>query len=162
MRRCRIVLVCLSGWLFFGGDAWSQVRYDFKVSAAYRSLSPDQQAKVEQVHRDLTLLWGALERYAYDHKGRVPETLRQLVPEYLTDLPNDPFATASTAAAPDTGYLQPSKNGWGYRYAIANAGAWRLQSVGLKDFPLRGRSVANPGLYLSKGFWTGPGIAISR
>ena len=128
-------------------------RYDFRQSTAYQNLSKSDQAKLETVHRDLVLLWGALDMYA-DYNARVPETLDALEPNYLLQIPTDPFADPNTAAEKDIHGCIPSKKGWGYRYRLAlpNHRAWILASVGLPDFPyLAARG--NVGLYRCKGTW---------
>src|SRR5580765_6293737 len=75
--------------------------YDFRASEAYKQLAPADRQRLEQVRRDQALLWGALDMYADEHNGDVPESLDALVPRYAAELPNDPFATAQTAAERD-------------------------------------------------------------
>jgi len=135
-------------------------RYNFRKSEAYKQLSEENRTRLEQVHRDLTMLWGALDRYADDHDGNPPEKLEQLVPCYLAELPTDPFATKETKKEKPK-YNNPSKDGWGYRYRIGSMvqirgvdtrRSWVIASVGLPQFPynaVRG----NIGLYLCKGLW---------
>jgi len=108
--------------------------YDFRKSAEYAALSAENRRRVEQVHRDLTLLWGALDRYVYDHDGSSPANLNSLVPFYLGELPKDPFATKDSAAAAPPGNFLPSLDGWGYRYHRGRSGTWMLRSVGLSKF----------------------------
>jgi hypothetical protein len=148
--------------LFFACVAWATVgytaaRYNFRESDAYARLSKDDRAKLEQIHRDFMMLWGALDKYCDDHAGRPPETLSELVPFYLAELPADPFATKETANGKKLGAYKVSKDGWGYRYRKGamygqDDRAWVLSSVGLPDFPyLAERS--NVGLYICKGIW---------
>jgi hypothetical protein len=92
--------------------------------------------------------------YADAHQGNPPETLDDLVPGYLAELPSDPFATQETASAKAThGYTQ-SKGGVGYRYKRGAPGnrAWVIASVGLPDFPYLAER-GNVGLYVCKGTW---------
>lgn len=129
-------------------------RYDFRKSDAYTKLSKEDRAKLEQVHRDLMMLWGALDRYADSHDGNPPEVLTQLVPDFLGKLPTDPFATVETAEQKGTKPDETSKDGWGYRYRRGSPGnrAWTLASVGLRGFPYLAAQ-GNVDLYICKGVW---------
>lgn len=100
------------------------------------------------------LLWGALDMFADEHGGTLPETLDQLVPKYLTELPSDPFATGQTANEGEVGGYTRSKEGSGYRYRRGAPGnrAWVITSVGLPDFPYLAER-GNIGLYVCKGVW---------
>src|SRR5687767_7472643 len=80
--------------------------YDFRTSEAYSRLKAEERQGLEQVHRDLVLLWGALDMYADDHGDKLPGSLDDLVPIYLKELPSDPFATDETAKAETLGYVQ--------------------------------------------------------
>jgi len=135
-------------------------QYDFRQSKQYAALSGEDRDKIETVNRDFALLWGALDMYADDHENKAPDTLEELVPHYLRELPRDPFATEETAAEHDTHPNKPSCDGWGYRYRPTQTQAWVIASVGLKDFPYLARR-DNKGLYKAKGFWTG-GILFTR
>ena len=136
-------------------------QYDFRASDTYRKLSTSDRQRLEQVHRDLVLLWGALDMYADQHNGHPPKTLDDLVPRFLAELPSDPFATSKTAEAHDIGAYTRSKGGWGYRYMSGapikmegsgdNRG-WSISSVGLPDFPYLAEK-GNRGLYVCKGIW---------
>jgi len=135
--------------------------YDFRASDSYHNLAKIDRERLEQVHRDLVLLWGALDMYADAHNGSLPKTLDDLVPRYLAELPTDPFATSRTANDRETGASTPSKGGWGYRYRsgapirIQGAGenrGWSISSVGLPDFPYLAEQ-GNRGLYVCKGIW---------
>lgn len=155
-----IAVVVLVACMLLGAGSVAGDPYDFRRSEAYGKLSSEDRARLEQVHRDLMMLWGALDRYADNHDGKPPEGLDQLVPRYLAELPRDPFATAATSAEKPE-YYTPSMGGWGYRYRkgpmIAVPGgaedrSWVLSSVGLREFPyLAGRG--NVGLYVCKGLW---------
>ncbi len=128
--------------------------YDFRAADAYRKLPGADKQRLEQVHRDLVLLWGALDIYADEHSGNPPATLDDLVPKYLAELPSDPFATQDTASAQTThGYTQ-SKKGMGYRFKQGAPGnrAWVIASIGLADFPYLAER-GNVGLYVCKGTW---------
>jgi hypothetical protein len=129
-------------------------RYDFRQTDAYRNLSEGDREKLEQVHRDLIMLWGALDRYADNHDGKTPEKLEKLVPHFLLELPVDPFATASSAQKKDTKTQVGSMDGWGYRYrrGASSNRAWCLSSVGLEGFPYLAER-GNVGLYICKGTW---------
>jgi hypothetical protein len=164
MRSISILLfaaVCLS----CGGYAVAENPYNFRESETYRKLSKGDQEKLDQVHRDFMMLWGAVDQYTDHHEGKLPETLDQLTPYYLSELPTDPFATSETAKNGPK-YYTKSKDGWGYRYRKGSPGnrAWIFSSVGLPDFPyLAERS--NYGLYMCKGMWisgTNPMGTISK
>ena len=128
--------------------------YDFRKSDAYRKLSEEDRTKLERVHQAFMTLWGALDRYADSHGGKPADTFDQLVPHYLGNLPNDPFATTETALQKNTSGYLTSKDGWGYRFRKGSPGnvAWCLSSVGLPDFPYLAAS-GNVGLYVCKGTW---------
>lgn len=145
-------------FLAFLSVAWSMVAaqgpYDFRASEAYAKLSTLDKRRLEQVYRDLVLLWGALDIYADQHDGSLPETLDTLVPRYLSELPADPFATQQTGSEPMTHGYTASKGGLGYRFKRGAPGnrAWVVSSVGLPDFPYLAAS-GNVGLYICKGEW---------
>ena len=125
--------------------------YNYRTSAAYHKLAESDREKLDAVSCDMTLLWGALDRYADDHDERAPESLDDLVPQYLKKLPKDPFATTETASE-KSGYYQPSLEGYGYGYRQGQGRSWITSSVGLPNFPYlveRG----NIGLSLPKGTW---------
>jgi hypothetical protein len=142
-------LCMLSASISFAEDP-----YDFRKSAAYSKVSKDDRDKLERVHRDFMMLWGALDRYADHHDGSPPEMLGRLVPNYLSELPTDPFAAANTANKRQAGTDMDSKSGAGYRYRKGAAGnrAWILSSVGLPDFPYLAAH-GNRSLYVCKGVW---------
>ena len=135
-------------------------RYEFRNTTAYKQLSEVDRGRLEQVHRDFLMLWGALDRYSDEHDGKPPETLSALVPHYLAELPTDPFATKETAGEVKDGAYTPSKNGWGYQYRKGpmlvvqgrDNRAWVLRSIGLPDFPYLADK-GNVGLYVCKGIW---------
>jgi hypothetical protein len=128
--------------------------YDFRTSAAYGKLSPADKQRLEQVHHDLVLLWGALDMYADQHGGTLPSTLDALVPKYLAELPSDPFATQQTTSSQWRDDYTQSRGGMGYRLLKGAPGnrAWCITSVGLPDFPYLASS-GNVGLYVCKGVW---------
>jgi hypothetical protein len=141
---------CLMG----AGHSAAENPYNFRQSEAYKKLSPTDREKLEQVHRDFMMLWGALDLYADEHDGNPPESLENLDPRYLAELPKDPFATLETVSRKKKSYHTPSKDGWGYSYRRGAKGnrAWILDSVGLPTFPyLADRS--NISLYIGKGVW---------
>ena len=135
--------------------------YDFRASAQYAALSADDREKLETVHRDLVLLWGALDMYADEHEHKGPDKLEQLVPHYLRELPRDPFATKTTAAETELTPNKSSLEGWGYRYRPTGTQAWVLCSVGLPEFPYLAKE-GNIGLYHAKGLWLGGGLFFNR
>jgi hypothetical protein len=147
MKRL-IFLLLLTGLL-----AAAEERYSFRASEAYARLSTTDKQRLEQVHRDLVLLWGALEMFADDHDEDPPAALDELVPKYLAELPSDPFATQQTASEQPTYRYTPSKGGLGYRYKKGAPGnrAWIIRSVGLPDFPYRGGRTIS--LHVCKGTW---------
>ncbi len=172
-----ILAGCLLGFLFTGGlllfhyesffkeqyylriqdnanVAIAEAPYDFRAAHAYRKLSSDDRHRLEQVHRDFMMLWGALDSYADRHHGKPPDTLDQLLPHYLGHLPSDPFATAQTPPQNDTKPYHTSKDGRGYRYRNGSPAnrAWCLDSVGLPGFPYLAAS-GNVGLSVCKGRW---------
>ncbi len=126
--------------------------YDFRGTPQYEALTEAEREKLEAVHRDFTLLWGALDRYADDHSGEAPKSLSDLTPRYLRELPADPFATKATAEETDFPYYKPSNNGYGYRYRQGVKRSWVISSVGLADFPYLS-SKGNISLYIAKGRW---------
>ena len=153
-------IALLASVAFAACQAETKEKYNFRKSEAYKQLSREHRDKLEQVSRDLTMLWGALDRYCDDHEGNPPKTLEQLVPRYLAELPRDPFATKETKEEKSKANT-PSKDGWGYRYRIGpmfisadidTRRSWALVSVGLPDFPYNAER-NNIGLYICKGIW---------
>ena len=132
-------------------------RYDFRQTDAFRQLAEADREKLEQVHRDFVLLWGALDMYCDYHNGEPPESLDDLAPLILRELPRDPFVTAdiaARAAEADKELYRSSLKGWGYQYRKGSAGnrAWIISSVGLKGFPYLAEH-GNVDLYICKGTW---------
>ncbi|MCA9289715.1 MAG: hypothetical protein KDA25_01215 [Phycisphaerales bacterium] len=116
--------------------------YDYRTSPAWAALSAPERDHVERVTRDFTLLWGALDRYAEDHGGRVPETLDALVPRYLREVPVDPFSIGADGVG----------RTYGYRTGAPGNRAWVLTSSGLSNFPYLAET-GNIGLYQCRGVW---------
>jgi hypothetical protein len=115
--------------------------YDFRKSPAYAALSNEDRQKLDQVDKDFTLLWGALDRYADEHGDATPESLEKLVPIFLKEIPRDPFSPQE-------------KNSQLYTYtrgATPNR-AWVISSIGLPTFPYLAEQ-GNIGLYRAKGTW---------
>ena len=110
MKRA-LLFTLLSLHLLVGNAA---APYDFRASEAYKKLSTSDRHASEQVHRDPVLLWGALDMYADQNNGSLPLTLDELVPNYLPELPADPFATARIPDAQDPPGYTTSKEGLGY------------------------------------------------
>lgn len=127
--------------------------FDFRASDAYHKLSAADKERLEKVHSDLVLLWGALDIYADQHSGNLPATLDDLVPTVLAKLPTDPFAIQESESARIT-HVTQSKKGTGYSYKRGAPGnrAWVISSVGLADFPYLAER-GNVGLYICKGTW---------
>jgi hypothetical protein len=147
-------ILCLAFLAFATVFATADKPYDFRASDAYRRLSVADRQRLEQVRRDQVLLWGALDMFADQRGGNPPDTLDQLVPDFLAVLPSDPFATRQSANEHGIGDYTSSKGGWGYRYKRGASGnrAWVIASVGLPHFPyLADRG--NVGLYVCKGLW---------
>lgn len=129
--------------------------YDFRSAPEYAALSELDRGKLEQVHRDLVLLWGAIDMYAEDHNGAALPSLEALVPRYLRELPRDPFATRESAAQEAPQGKRTSLGGWGYRYVpTGSSRAFVISSVGLPRFPYLAAK-GNHGLYRAKGHWAG-------
>ena len=156
----RNTLLAMVAAIIVLNTGWASEPYDFRASDAYRSLSKDDRTRLEQVHRDLMMLWGALDRYADGHDGNPPKKLDDLVPGYLAELPNDPFATEKTRKEKPTHWTS-SKGGWGYQYTKGpmyhrkgqkDDRAWMISSVGLPKFPYNAET-GNIGLYVCKGIW---------
>lgn len=126
--------------------------YNYRMSSAYQSLSETERDKLDTVTREMTLLWGALDRYADDHNNQAPESLNQLVPLYLKELPKDPFATEETASGERGTNYRKSLDGYGYWYRQGQGRSWIISSVGLPEFPYLAER-GNVGLYLPKGTW---------
>jgi len=126
--------------------------YNFRASAAYQQLSAADKTKLETATRDMTLLWGALDRYADDHNGLTPASLDDLVPRYLKELPKDPFATKESANEDRGDTYRASLDGYGYWYRQGQGRSWIVSSVGLPQFPYLAER-GNVGLYLPKGTW---------
>ena len=81
------VVVLLVSCILCANVALAGGHHDFRKSDAYTKLPREDRAKLEQVHRDFMMLWGALDRYADSHDGNPPEVLTQLVPDFVGDLP---------------------------------------------------------------------------
>jgi hypothetical protein len=96
--------------------------YDFRASGAYKKLSKTDRQGLEQVHRDLVLLWGALDMYADEHNGNPPSTLDELVPTYLAELPSDPFAIGRRPRVQVQGAYTDSNGRLGYRFMRGSPG----------------------------------------
>ena len=142
------ILALLATSVVYSGEP-----YDFRASAAYKELSDGDRQRLEQVRRDQLTLWGALDLYGDQHNDELPTTLDALVPQYLTELPSDPFVTQPATEPAQPGGYTPSKGGFGYGYRKGGARnrAWIVISKGLPDFPYLG--ARNSGLYLCKGTW---------
>jgi hypothetical protein len=143
-----LLLMAWAAAAFAADGSW----YDFRATPQYAALSTSEKEKLEQVHRDFVLLWGALDMYADDHGGKSPHTLEALVPRYLVELPRDPFATETSAAKDGPKVRTAAPNGWGYRYCSSSIRAWIISSVGLPRFPYLVKQ-GNHGLYRGKGNW---------
>jgi hypothetical protein len=72
-------------WIAHGGEASQNWEYLSEFELAYRVLT----------ERRVTATMLALELYARDHAGRLPETLKDLVPAYLPAVPIDPLSLDS-------------------------------------------------------------------
>ena len=146
------VITSLLWFVSLGNSSDAVNPYDFRESEAYKTLSDAERDNLEAVHRDFTLLWGALDRYADDHGDCAPVTLEDLVPLYLRSLPKDPFAPGPLDRDKDTGAYVASLDGGGYLYRRGTGRSWITASVGLPAFPyLAARG--NIGLYMPKGTW---------
>ena len=136
-----------------GTDPHEHASYDFRQTPAYRQLLDEEKKNLETVHRDFMLLVGALAIYYSDHDRMLPQSLDALVPQYLAELPRDPFASAQTVQEKQNPAWTPSAGGSGYDYQPGNPGnwAWRLKSIGLPEFPYSGAK--SKGLHLLMGVW---------
>ena len=148
-----IVAVNLSAKQAASGCDAPRDKYDFRTHEEYGKLTEDQRQRLEQAHRDFALLWGALDMFADAHDGQPPQSLDELTPLYLRELPQDPFATEQSAKADHRGYLK-SLEGWGYGYRKGTPGnrAWCLASVGLPEFPYLAER-GNISVGTCKGTW---------
>ena len=127
-------------------------RYDFRNAPEYAALTREDRVRLEQVHHDFVLLWGAMDLYVQDHDGQAPRRLEELTPLYLRVLPRDPFATDVSAAEPQIAPYKPSLDGRGYRYRPGVGTAWIIASVGLPGFPYLSAE-GNIDLYIANGTW---------
>lgn len=127
--------------------------YDFRNTDAYRNLVEEDKMRLIAIHHDFILLWGALDKYAHDHNGLLPGSLEGLVPDYLHNLPKDPFVDESNLSAGESEGKISSKEAFSYRYRPGGPGnrAWIISSVGLPDFPYQGAN--GNGLYITRGEW---------
>ncbi len=161
--------VIVSGW---DCPAAAQPRkpaaYDFRSSERYRELDATSRERLEKVVADFAVLEQALNAFMEDHQGAPPKTLTELVPEYVDELPVDPFAQKGVAIPDRLEHFNRSLDGRGYLYLQKpqgrlvrsgkrlewqpSPGAWNIRSVGLPTFPLR-YSVSNPGLIRTRGYW---------
>ncbi len=150
----RSVLYGVLGIVVSGGVLTAAEPYQFRRSRAYMTLADEDRIKLEIVHRDFLMLWGALDMYADQNGGQCPRALKSLVPDYLLELPRDPFATDETAKGNVPPGYKSSVNGLGYLYKRGVEGnrAWCLASVGMPTFPYY-TAGGQAGLYLCKGTW---------
>lgn len=133
--------------------AQTRTTYDFRDTDAYTNLAEEDKMRLVATHHDFILLWGALDKYAYDHNGLLPDSLEALVPDYLHNLPKDPFVDQSNLSARENEGKQSSKEVLSYRYRPGNPAnrAWIISSVGLPDFPYQSEN--GHGLYIIRGLW---------
>lgn len=153
---CALWLILLLAQLSNTACGQNLDQYDFRETDAFRRLSPDDRERILTVHRDLTLLWGALDLYAHENEGDTPEQLSDLVPRYLLEIPEDPFATPATGKSD-----VPLSSTTDYRYEKGNPKGWSwvIGSVGLNDFPYL--SPNGRGLKRIRGIWIS-GFNITR
>jgi hypothetical protein len=144
------------------------VPYDFRDTDQYRALDETSRSRLETVVDDLAKLERSLDSFMKDHDGAPPRTLEELVPKYIESLPHDPFATPEKPLPDYLKHHQTSLDGRGYLYVHKPRGrtiksydpipfeplpgAWQIQSVGLRTFPLRYER-SNPGLIRTRGYW---------
>ena len=100
----------------------TRTTYDFRDTDAYRNLVEEDKMRLVATHHDFILLWGALDKYAYDHNGLLPGSLEGLVPDYLHNLPKDPFVDESNLSAGANEGKRSSKEAFSYRYRPGNPG----------------------------------------
>ena len=128
--------------------------YNYRDTPAYKALTDDEKTKLDAVRRNFATLSGPLDRFADFHGGHTPRSLSELVPDYLPELPVDPFATNESAAE----QLQHDPHaplqglGYGYRPGAGENRIWCLSSAGLSEFPFL-TDQGNIGLYVCKGIW---------
>ncbi len=158
VRLLGIVGILAVGFATFGAQRSSapieEPWYDFRTNSAYTALSEESQTRLEQVTRDFVMLCGALDMYADDHDGQLPDSLDDLTPRYLRELPLDPFVTSESGSQASRPGYTPSFGGRGYLYRRGAPGnrAWIVSSIGLPSFPyLSDRG--NVSLGRSKGRW---------
>lgn len=142
--------------------------YNFRDSDQYRALDETSRKRLEAVIIDLEQLEGALDSFMKDHNGSPPKKLEELLPRYIDRLPQDPFASPDVKIPDYLKHHQRSLDGRGYFYLQKQGsfavksydplslepslGAWQIQSVGLRTFPLR-YEISNPGLIRTRGYW---------
>lgn len=131
--------------------------YDYRVSPAFRALSPNNRDHLKRVVKDFEALKAAITRYMADHNQVPPDSLSRLTPKYITSLPQDPFARADSPLPKGGISFQRSLKGRGYLYRFRPGStyrAWELRSAGLPDFPLRFRNAKHSlGLVERQGYW---------
>jgi len=121
-------------------------KYPFQDTEQWKSLSKEEQEKVIKGVQDLEKIEKALIAF-WERNQRTPNNLEELCPEFLDELPNDPFATDETKGKPAAelglySACNPSNNGFGYYYVgYGIYDAWIVQSVILPKFESRGLNV---------------------
>ena len=146
-----------------------ELEYDYRDSAEYHELSPADRAKLERVVKDLRSLETAIGKHMLDHDGDAPKTLDALLPDYVSVLPEDPFAKPDATPKKLNEHYQLSLRGRGFLYKrragpsivkswkpltfYPSEDAWEIKSVGLENFPLRFRSSNGRGLIRGAGYW---------
>jgi len=121
-------------------------KYPFQDNEQWKSLSKEEQEKVIKGVQDLEMIEKALIAF-WERNQRTPNNLEELCPEFLDELPNDPFATDETKGKPAAelglySACNPSNNGSGYYYAgYGIYDAWIVQSMILPKFESRGLNI---------------------
>lgn len=169
IRNCLCITLLVCGFDFVAAqEIRKRATYDFRASDQYRALDETSRSRLDDVVEDLTQLERALDAFMEDHEGAPPVKLEELVPKYIESLPLDPFAGPEEKVPDHLSRHQHSLGGRGYLYLQKpngtsiksydplilepSPGAWQIQSIGLRTFPLR-YPISNPGLIRTRGYW---------
>lgn len=90
----------------------------------------------EELKKEMTSVFSALEMYALDHQQVYPENLAELTPKYLDKVPNDPVGGQPLGYAKiEDGFLLSASGAYGGEKGFPQMnhhGFWALKAA---DFP---------------------------